>query len=72
MAIASTSNWFATLIRKGILGQAMEVGDMVLKVQLCPQLNKAPRASSYQFLLVKQVRCHQMEISVNFSKEEFA
>ena len=72
MAIAYTSNWFATFIRERVLGQVLEVENMVLEVQLCRQLNKPPRASSFQFLVVKQVICHQMEISVSFSKEEFA
>ena len=43
---------------------------MVLEVQLCPQLNKPPRASGSQFLVVEQVGCHQMEMSVCFSKKE--
>ena len=72
MAVACTSDWFATLIRERVLGQALEVGNMVLEVQLCPQLNKPPRASGSQFLMVEQVRCHQMEISVCFSEKKFA
>ena len=36
LAIASASNWLAVFVGKGVLGQALKVWDLMLKVKLCP------------------------------------
>jgi hypothetical protein len=45
---------------------------MVLKIQLSPQLNKPPRTSCFYCYMGEQFDRHQLEISIDFSKEQFA